>query len=184
MCRAEQTCCLHVDAMPQFAHIIAHYSMLAECQTVEDATRISTEGHAVMNEIEMNSKPIVAAIMGSCLGGGLEVSQQLRSFVCVGGDSRTLRDDCTVGYRNHSAGKNQNSGRDGREYSEIDALQPCAANFTRTCLQVAASCAARIAVNDKNTILQSPEVMLGIIPGAGGTQRIPMLVRILLMLRD
>ena len=48
--------------------------MLAGCKTVEEATKISTDGQEVMNRLENNSKPIVAAIMGSCLGGGLEVS--------------------------------------------------------------------------------------------------------------
>lgn len=48
--------------------------MLAGCKTVEEATKISTDGQEIMNRLETNSKPIVAAIMGSCLGGGLEVS--------------------------------------------------------------------------------------------------------------
>ena len=43
-------------------------------------------------------------------------------------------------------------------------------------LQVALACRARIAVTDKNTSLQTPEVMLGVLPGAGGTQRLPTLV--------
>lgn len=64
-------------------------------------------------------KPIVAAIMGSCLGGGLEV---------------------------------------------------------------ALGCHYRVAVKDPKTILGSPEVMLGILPGAGGTQRLPKLVSFLTVL--
>ena len=69
----------------------------------------------MMNQLASSNKPIVAAIMGSCLGGGLEV---------------------------------------------------------------ALACHYRIAVNDKKTQLGLPEVMLGILPGAGGTQRLPALVDI------
>ena len=47
--------------------------MLADAKTVQEAEKISTDGQDVMNRIEKNQKPVVAAIMGSCLGGGLEV---------------------------------------------------------------------------------------------------------------
>ena len=43
-------------------------------------------------------------------------------------------------------------------------------------LQVALACHHRIALNDKKTALGVPEVMLGLLPGAGGTQRLPALV--------
>lgn len=45
-------------------------------------------------------------------------------------------------------------------------------------LEVAMACHYRIAVNDKKTTLGLPEVMLGLLPGAGGTQRLPQLVSI------
>lgn len=38
------------------------------------------------------------------------------------------------------------------------------------------SCHYRIAVKDKKTTLALPEVMLGLLPGGGGTQRLPKLV--------
>jgi enoyl-CoA hydratase/long-chain 3-hydroxyacyl-CoA dehydrogenase len=41
--------------------------------------------------------------------------------------------------------------------------------------QVALACKYRIAVNDRKTVLALPEVMLGLLPGAGGTQRLPKL---------
>lgn len=40
------------------------------------------------------------------------------------------------------------------------------------------ACKYRIAVNDRKTVLSLPEVMLGILPGAGGTQRLPKLTSV------
>ncbi|PAV92855.1 hypothetical protein WR25_24730 [Diploscapter pachys] len=45
-------------------------------------------------------------------------------------------------------------------------------------LELALACHYRIAVNDKKTQLALPEVMLGLLPGAGGTQRLPRLASI------
>ena len=42
--------------------------------------------------------------------------------------------------------------------------------------QVALSCHYRVAVDNQSTVLSAPEVMLGLLPGAGGTQRLPPLV--------
>nr|XP_034958585.1 trifunctional enzyme subunit alpha, mitochondrial-like [Zootoca vivipara] len=43
-------------------------------------------------------------------------------------------------------------------------------------LQVAIACQYRIATKDKRTVLGTPEVLLGLLPGAGGTQRLPKMV--------
>lgn len=50
--------------------------------------------------------------------------------------------------------------------------------------QFAIACHYRIATKSKKTVLGTPEVMLGLLPGAGGTQRLPKMVsaEILLML--
>ncbi|CAD5121987.1 DgyrCDS10440 [Dimorphilus gyrociliatus] len=91
----------------------ADINMLQACKTTEDVEKVSTESKDMLMDVEKSSKPIVAAIMGQCLGGGLEVAM---------------------------------------------------------------SCHYRIAVKDKKTTLALPEVMLGILPGAGGTQRLQKLV--------
>lgn len=51
----------------------ADISMLAACKTADQVKQISKSGQQILAEIESSSKPIVAAISGSCLGGGLEV---------------------------------------------------------------------------------------------------------------
>lgn len=86
----------------------ADISMLENCKTAEEAKQISHAGQIRFNRMEKGSKPIVAAINGVCLGGGLEL---------------------------------------------------------------ALACHYRIATKDKKTGLGLPEVMLGLLPGAGGTQR-------------
>eukprot|EP00117_Sycon_ciliatum_P023311 scpid41499/ scgid19850/ Trifunctional enzyme subunit alpha, mitochondrial; 78 kDa gastrin-binding protein; TP-alpha; Long-chain enoyl-CoA hydratase; Long chain 3-hydroxyacyl-CoA dehydrogenase len=91
----------------------ADINMLASAGTSEAMTKISSDGQKVMQTLEDSERPVVAAINGSCLGGGLEVAM---------------------------------------------------------------SCHYRIATRDKSTKLGLPEVMLGLLPGAGGTQRLPRLV--------
>lgn len=82
----------------------------------EQAIRnLSRMGQNLFNRIEKFKHPVVAAISGSCLGGGLEL---------------------------------------------------------------ALACRYRIAQFDKKTTLGLPEVMLGLLPGAGGTQRLPRLIGI------
>lgn len=90
----------------------ADIGMLESCKSAEEVRNISRNGQELLNQIENCKKPIIAAIQGSCLGGGLEV---------------------------------------------------------------ALACHYRIAVKDKKTGLGLPEVMLGLLPGAGGTQRLPKL---------
>lgn len=93
----------------------ADVNMIAACKTAEEVTQLSQEGQQMFQKLEKSPKPVVAAISGSCLGGGLEL---------------------------------------------------------------AIACQFRIATKDKKTVLASPEVLLGLLPGAGGTQRLPKMVGI------
>jgi 3-hydroxyacyl-CoA dehydrogenase/enoyl-CoA hydratase/3-hydroxybutyryl-CoA epimerase len=93
----------------------ADIEMLRAVKSENDARQLSITGQEAMNRIEQFRVPVVAAIHGAALGGGLEV---------------------------------------------------------------ALACHARIASDDKKTKLGLPEVMLGVLPGAGGTQRLPRLVAI------
>uniref|UniRef100_A0A665X7W9 enoyl-CoA hydratase n=1 Tax=Echeneis naucrates TaxID=173247 RepID=A0A665X7W9_ECHNA len=51
----------------------ADINMIQACNSVEEVTKLSQEGQKMFELIEKSPKPIVAAINGSCLGGGLEV---------------------------------------------------------------------------------------------------------------
>lgn len=93
----------------------ADINMLSKVKSAEEAEKISVEAQRWFSRIEKSKKPFVAAIMGTCMGGGLEL---------------------------------------------------------------ALACHYRIAVNTPKTSLALPEVMLGLLPGAGGTQRLPKLVSI------
>lgn len=82
-------------------------------RTPEAATQMSRSAQALVDRIEHSRVPMICAIHGACLGGGLEL---------------------------------------------------------------ALACAHRIATDDPKTVLGLPETQLGLIPGIGGTQRLPRLV--------
>ncbi|HEX9186424.1 MAG TPA: enoyl-CoA hydratase-related protein, partial [Vicinamibacteria bacterium] len=79
----------------------------------EEGEALSRAGQAILDRVEGCRVPVVAAIHGTCLGGGTEL---------------------------------------------------------------ALACRYRVASDDPKTALGLPEVMLGLVPGAGGTQRLPRLV--------
>ncbi|HEU4402222.1 MAG TPA: 3-hydroxyacyl-CoA dehydrogenase NAD-binding domain-containing protein, partial [Candidatus Polarisedimenticolia bacterium] len=86
---------------------------IASLRSAQDAENASRKGHRLYDSLERLPFPVVAAINGTCLGGGTEL---------------------------------------------------------------ALACHFRVAANDPRTEIGLPEVRLGIIPGWGGTQRLPRLV--------
>jgi len=94
----------------------ADVRMLDACQSAEEAQELATQGQNMFQILSELPFPVVAAIHGPCLGGGLEL---------------------------------------------------------------ALACDYRVCSDDDKTRLGLPEVMLGLIPGSGGTQRLPRLIGLL-----
>jgi 3-hydroxyacyl-CoA dehydrogenase/enoyl-CoA hydratase/3-hydroxybutyryl-CoA epimerase len=93
----------------------ADINMLRACKNPRDAAELARAGQRIFQRIATFKAPVVAAIEGTCLGGGLEL---------------------------------------------------------------ALACQVRVCTDAPATTLGLPEVMLGILPGSGGTQRLPRLVGI------
>ncbi|WP_194757311.1 fatty acid oxidation complex subunit alpha FadJ [Aliidiomarina indica] len=91
----------------------ADIRMISECETAADAESLARQGQALFDRLESLKIPVVAAIHGPALGGGLEL---------------------------------------------------------------ALACHARVISDSSKTVLGLPEVQLGLLPGSGGTQRLPRLV--------
>ncbi|SIQ21058.1 3-hydroxyacyl-CoA dehydrogenase / enoyl-CoA hydratase / 3-hydroxybutyryl-CoA epimerase [Aeromonas sp. RU39B] len=91
----------------------ADISMLDACKSAADAEQLAKAGQTLFGEIEALAIPVIAAIHGPCLGGGLEL---------------------------------------------------------------ALACHGRVATDHGKTVLGLPEVQLGLLPGSGGTQRLPRLI--------
>jgi 3-hydroxyacyl-CoA dehydrogenase/enoyl-CoA hydratase/3-hydroxybutyryl-CoA epimerase len=88
----------------------ADIEQFVELRSAADAERLSRTGQDLLNRLETLRVPVVAAIHGACLGGGLEV---------------------------------------------------------------ALACRYRVCTDHPQTTFAVPEVQLGLIPGMGGTQRLP-----------
>lgn len=52
----------------------ADIGMLQAITDAEDGYQMTKEGHQILDLIANSNKPVVAAIHGACLGGGLEVT--------------------------------------------------------------------------------------------------------------
>lgn len=55
----------------------ADITMLQAVTDAQSGYDIAKNGHKILDAIEKSSKPIIAAIQGNCLGGGLEVNSRL-----------------------------------------------------------------------------------------------------------
>ncbi|MDP7593000.1 MAG: fatty acid oxidation complex subunit alpha FadJ [Litorilituus sp.] len=91
----------------------ADINMIDRCNTKEEVVALTRQGQVIFAQLEQLKVPVVAAINGACLGGGLELAM---------------------------------------------------------------ACHARICSDNPKTALGLPEVQLGLLPGGGGTQRLPKLV--------
>ncbi|MET2948151.1 fatty acid oxidation complex subunit alpha FadJ [Vibrio owensii] len=94
----------------------ADVRMLEACTTASEAEALAKQGQELFQQLSDLSYPVVAAIHGSCLGGGLEL---------------------------------------------------------------ALACDYRVCTDSDKTRLGLPEVQLGLLPGSGGTQRLPRLIGLL-----
>ena len=93
----------------------------------------------------------------------------------VGADVRML-DDCTSAEHAHWI-----SEQGQRLFSRIEALPfHVVAAIHGACLggglELALACHSRVATEDEKTQLGLPEIKLGLLPGSGGTQRLPRLI--------
>lgn len=66
----------------------ADISMLQDCKDEQSVYKLSKEGQTTLDKIEGSKKPFIAAIQGSCLGGGLEVKTMhnmysIHFFQCI-----------------------------------------------------------------------------------------------------
>lgn len=101
------------SAKPESFVAGADISMLHRCRDAAEATALARDGQRLTNRLASMNVPVVAAIRGTCLGGGLEL---------------------------------------------------------------ALACHYRICTDEPSTELGLPEVRIGVLPGSGGTQRLPRLV--------
>ena len=91
----------------------ADINMINDCKSKDEVVSLTRKGQLLFSQLEQLNIPIVAAINGACLGGGLELAM---------------------------------------------------------------ACHARVCSDNPKTALGLPEVQLGLLPGGGGTQRLPKLV--------
>ena len=63
----------------------ADINMIEKCKSAEEAQTLSKGCQDFLSRVESSSKPVVAAIMGPCLGGGLETAMACHFRVAVDG---------------------------------------------------------------------------------------------------
>lgn len=102
-----------ISGKPDSFIVGADIKEFAEFRSPDEVSARIAEGQALLSRLERSAKPVIAAVHGPCVGGGLEL---------------------------------------------------------------ALACHYRIASNHPRTLFALPEVNLGLLPGLGGTQRLPRLI--------
>ena len=68
----------------------ADVHMIDACETSEEAKDIVTQGQVAFSAIEALKLPVVAAIHGACLGGGMELALGCHTRICTNDEKTQL----------------------------------------------------------------------------------------------
>ncbi len=114
--------------------------------------------------------------------GALVLTSGKGAFI-AGADLDMVRDFAELGRKASRAELHDTCGRLGRLFLRLEALaKPTVAALNGLALggglEVAMACRWRLAADDSRVQLGLPEIKLGLLPGAGGTQRLPRLIGI------
>ena len=80
----------------------ADINMIEACKTADEAQALSKGCQDFLAKVEASKKPVVAAIMGPCLGGGLETAMACHYRIAVDGKFFTKFSVALVGLRSNS----------------------------------------------------------------------------------
>lgn len=61
----------------------ADINMIGHCQNAQEAETLARQGQQLMAEIQALPVPVIAAIHGACLGGGLEMALACHRRICT-----------------------------------------------------------------------------------------------------
>ncbi|HXX63230.1 MAG TPA: 3-hydroxyacyl-CoA dehydrogenase NAD-binding domain-containing protein [Bacteroidota bacterium] len=149
---------------------------------------INTDGIAVLTFDLPGEKvnKLTASVMAEldALLDELAAKKEIKALVFRSGKKESFIAGADIGEIRDiaDAGKGERLARHGQAtLSKLEALPfPTVAAIHGPCmgggLELALACTYRVISNDQRTALALPEVRLGIIPGFGGTQRLPRLV--------
>ena len=67
----------------------ADINMIGSCRSAQEAETLARQGQQMMAEINALPIPVIAAIHGACLGGGLEMALACHNRICTDDANRT-----------------------------------------------------------------------------------------------